>query len=182
MLKSVPVALVAAILAAAPARADVKSVGENGFEVTQSADIHAPAERTWAALVGIGRWWNSDHTVSGSAANLSLDLKAGGCFCEIVQGGRQRLHMTVVDVDPGKVLRLRGALGPLQNEGADGALTWVIKPVDGGVTLTQSYVVGGYLRDGAAKWAPMVDAMLGEQLARLKAYVETGSPEAAAKR
>jgi hypothetical protein len=29
---------------------------------------------------------------------------------------------------------------------------------------------------GAAKWAPMVDAMLHEQLTGYKSFVETGSP------
>jgi uncharacterized protein YndB with AHSA1/START domain len=173
--------LFATLLFAQPALADVKSVAENGFEVQASADIHASPDRVFAALGKIGQWWTSEHTASGNAANLSLSLKAGGCFCEIVKGGLERQHMTVVDVEPGKVLRLRGGLGPLQSEGVDGALTWAIAPAEGGVVLTQSYVVGGYLRGGSAKWAPAVDAVLNTQLARFKSFVETGSPEAAAK-
>jgi len=81
--------------------------------------------------------------------------------------------MTVVDIQPGKSVRLSGALGPLQAEGVDGSLTWTIKAAEQGVTIIQSYVVGGYFRDGAAKWAPLVDGMLREQLMRNKSFVET---------
>jgi hypothetical protein len=38
--------------------------------------------------------------------------------------------------------------------------------------VTQSYVVGGYLRSGMEQWAPKVDNVLHEQLDRLKRYVE----------
>jgi uncharacterized protein YndB with AHSA1/START domain len=156
----------------------VKHTTDIGFEISDSTSIQAPAPKVFRALSQIGRWWNSEHTVSGNARNLSMDLKVGGCFCEMTATGRRRLHMVVVDVDPDKTIRLRGALGPLQAEGVDGALTWTIAPADKGVTLTQTYVVGGYLRDGTAKWAGPVDEVLHEQLMRLKAFVETGSPEA----
>jgi len=47
--------------------------------------------------------------------------------------------------------------------------------------LEQDFIVGGYLRDGSAMWAPLVDSVLDQQLARFKTFVETGSPVAAAK-
>jgi hypothetical protein len=65
----------------------------------------------------------------------------------------------------------------LQGQGVDGALTWAIKPADGGVSFTQSYNVGGYMPDGLDKVAPHVDQVLHEQLTRLKSFIETGSPE-----
>jgi hypothetical protein len=36
--------------------------------------------------------------------------------------------------------------------------------------------LGGYLPEGFADWAGRADAMLAEQLARLKRFVETGAP------
>jgi hypothetical protein len=62
-------------------------------------------------------------------------------------GGSVQL-LQVVYAAPGEGLRLRGALGPLQTEGGDGTLSWKLKPVEGGTSLTQSYVVGGYIRSG----------------------------------
>jgi hypothetical protein len=41
--------------------------------------------------------------------------------------------------------------------------------------VTQSYVVGGYIRGGMEQWAPRVDRVLDEQLQRLKSFVE-GKP------
>jgi hypothetical protein len=67
-------------------------------------------------------------------------------------------------------------LGPLQTEGVDGTLSWTLKPVEGGTSLTQSYVVGGYIRSGMEQWAPRVDRVLDEQLQRLKSFIEGKSP------
>ncbi len=110
-------ALIIMALSASPAYAEVKTIAPSGFEVAQTVAIQGSASRVYAALGMIDRWWSPEHTVSGKAANLHLDLKVGGCFCERSKDGIQRLHLTVVAVDPGKIVRLRGALGPLQGEG-----------------------------------------------------------------
>ena len=149
----------------------------NGFEVANAATIAAPPDRVYAALGEIGRWWSPSHTFSRDASNLSIELRAGGCFCERLKDGGSVQHMMVVYAAPGVGLRLRGALGPLQAEGVDGALSWALKPASGGTAFTQSYVVGGYIRSGMQQWAPRVDRVLDEQLQRLKSYVE-GKPPA----
>jgi len=166
---------------AAPAAAEVKSVGPQGFEVVQSRTFSATPEKVYAAIVQPSRWWSSQHTLSGDAANLSLEPRAGGCFCEKLPNGGSAQHMTVVLVSPGRGLRLSGALGTLQTEGAGGALTFGLRPAGAGTTVSLSYIVGGYFRDGPQKWATGVDKVLGEQIERLKLYVETGSPTGAAR-
>ena len=166
----VPVALVFSLTG--QAAADVRSVAANGFEVTATITIAAPPERVYTALGEIGRWWSSAHTFSRDAANLSMELRAGGCFCERLKDGGSVQHLQVIYALPGVGLRLRGALGPLQIEGVDGTLSWALKPAEGGTTLTQSYVVGGYIRAGMEEWAPRVDRVLEEQLQRLKTFVE----------
>jgi hypothetical protein len=65
---------------AGSAEAEVKSVAPSWFEVVEAMTIHASPEQIYAALGKIGQWWNSSHTLSRDASNLSLDLKAGGCF------------------------------------------------------------------------------------------------------
>ena len=168
--------LVVAAAVAGPAAAEVKSITANGFEVANAVTIAAPADRVYAALGEIGRWWGSSHTFSRDAANLSIELRVGGCFCERLKDGGSVQHMQVVYAVPGKGLRLRGALGPLQLEGVDGTLSWTLKPAEGGTSVTQSYVVGGYVRGGMEQWAPRFDRGFNEQLLSLKSFVEGKSP------
>ena len=170
------VPLILVLTVAGPALAEVKSAAPNGFEVASMATISAPADRVYSALGEVGRWWNPSHTLSRDAANLSIELRAGGCFCERLKDGGSVQHLQVVYVAPGEGLRLRGALGPLQMEGVDGTLSWALKPVEGGTSVTQSYVVGGYIRSGMEQWAPRVDRVFDEQLQRLKSFVEGKSP------
>jgi uncharacterized protein YndB with AHSA1/START domain len=170
-------ALVLALAVTGPAAAEVKSTTPNGFEVVSIVTIAAPADRVYSALGEVGHWWSPSHTFSRDAANLSIELRAGGCFCERLKDGGSVQHLQVVYAAPGEGLRLRGALGPLQMEGVDGTLAWTLKPAEGGTSVTQSYVVGGYIRGGMEQWAPRVDRVLDEQLQRLKSFVEGKAPK-----
>jgi uncharacterized protein YndB with AHSA1/START domain len=169
-------ALIPVLAVAGPATAEVKSATPNGFEVVSIATIAAAADRVYSALGEVGHWWSPSHTFSRDAANLSIELHAGGCFCERLKDGGSVQHLQVVYAAPGEGLRLRGALGPLQMEGVDGTLAWTLKPAEGGTSVTQSYVVGGYIRGGMEQWAPRVDRVLDEQLQRLKSFLEGKSP------
>jgi uncharacterized protein YndB with AHSA1/START domain len=161
-----------AAVSATSVEAEVKSVAPNGFEVVDTATIQAPPQRVYEALGEIAGWWSSSHTFSRDAANLSLELRAGGCFCERLKAGGSVQHLLVVYAAPGEGLRLRGALGRLQMEGVDGTLAWALKPTEAGTSVTQGYIVGGYIRSGTDQWAPKVDGVLHEQLGRLKRFVE----------
>ena len=164
--------LMFALGVAGQAAAEVKSTAPNGFEVATTLMIAAPPDRVYSALGEISRWWSPSHTFSRDATNLSIELRAGGCFCERLKDGGSVKHLEVIYALPGEGLRLRGALGPLQLEGVDGTLSWTLKPTEGDTNLTQSYVLGGYIRSGMEQWAPRVDKVLDEQLQRLKSYVE----------
>jgi uncharacterized protein YndB with AHSA1/START domain len=164
-----------ALAGAAPAA--VLDSGPGGFEVGSGVDIAAPPAKVWEALTHVGAWWDSRHSFSGDAKNLSLDLKPGGCFCETLADGGGARHMTVVMFQPGKGLVLEGALGPLQTTGAMGHMAWILHPSEGKTRLTVKYDVGGYVGGGADKWAKPVDTVLTAQLDRLKHYVETGKPD-----
>lgn len=162
--------LLAAILAgaAAPAGAEVKSATTAGFEVEARALVSVAPAEAYAMLGRIGEWWNGDHTYSGKSANLSLKPRAGGCFCERIPPNGTIEHMRVVYAQPATILRLQGGLGPLQGEAVAGTLTWTLKAVPGGTQIVQTYVVGGYVRGGADKLAPIVDKVMAEQLAGLQ--------------
>lgn len=161
------------VLIGAPAAAEVVKTSPQGFESQHVVTIAAPPERVWAVLVAPKLWWSKDHTYSGDAENLSLDPRAGGCWCETLKGGGSVEHMRIVFAQPGKSLRALGGLGPLQGEGVQGAMTFSLAANGaGGTKLTVSYVVGGYLRAGVETTAMPVDAVMGQQVARLKVAAE----------
>ena len=161
------------LLTTGAARAEVVDATPNGFEVKHEVVVNAPAAAVWAVLVQPSKWWTPAHTWSGSAANLSLGAASGGCFCERLPNGGSVLHMTTVYAAPGARLVLSGALGPLQASGATGALAFTLAEKDGRTTVTVTYDVGGYLKGGLDKIAGGVDAVIGQQVAGLKAAAET---------
>jgi len=166
------------LASAAPATAEVIDMGDNGFTVRHELSIDAERSTVYkTAIDQIGSWWSSDHTVSGDAANLYLRTDLPGCFCERLGEGGGLIHLRVTFVNPGVMLRLSGGLGPLGLMGVAGNMTWEFDETEDGTTVTLQYAVGGYLDGGLAAVASPVDAVLGEQMSRLKAYVETGSPE-----
>ena len=173
------VPLLLGLLAAFPARATVDDVGAAGFTVSESADIAAPADHVYRMLITPSRWWSSDHTYSHDAANLTLDARAGGCWCEALPGGGSVQHMIVVNAMPDQLLRLRGGLGPLQAMAVNGVMTFTLKPSGPNTQLAMTYAVGGYSNTGFSQFARMVDAVLGEQIQRLRESLERGSPEPA---
>ncbi|MFN3389200.1 MAG: SRPBCC family protein [Allosphingosinicella sp.] len=161
--------IAAALAFLAPAaHAEVVSVTPSGFAIESKAVVTATPAEAYAMLGRVDAWWDGAHSYSGDAANLRIEMKPGGCFCERVPDGDGAVeHMRVVQLRPGAMLRLQGGLGPLQGEGVSGTLTWALKPVAGGTEIIQTYVVGGYIRGGAEAWAKPVDGVMAGQLARL---------------
>lgn len=157
---------------ASPAAAEVVASSESGFVSHNESVAPAPPGEVWARIIKPADWWSSDHTYSGKSANLTLDPVAGGCFCEVVPSADGGVaghveHMRVVYVAPNAALRLNGALGPLQSEAVEGVLTMTLEPSGEGTKISWDYVVGGYARTPLTELAPVVDRVIGEQLAGL---------------
>src|SRR5258705_2740049 len=157
------------------ALAEVVAVAGNGFEIRETAHIAAAPDKVYGALLTPARWWSSDHAFAGSAANLVLDARAGGCWCETLPGGGSVEHLRVVYVSPGKTLRLRGALGPFQALAVAGVMTWSVKSVADGTDISFTYSVGGYAKDGFDELSKATDHVLGEQMERLKKLADAES-------
>jgi uncharacterized protein YndB with AHSA1/START domain len=176
----IPVCAVATL--SQPVSAEVMSVGASGFAVKHEVVIKASPGPVYDALtVKVGSWWNPEHTFSHDAKNLSIAAVPGGCFCERFPDSGGVQHMTVVYASPGKALRMTGAIGPLQGLGLAGSMTWDLAKSEAGTKLVVTYGIGGYMAGGFEKIAPIVDAVIGEQVGRFKAFVETGSPVPAAR-
>jgi uncharacterized protein YndB with AHSA1/START domain len=162
---------------AAPVHAEVTDKQSNGFAIHQSVTISATPDKVYAALIKPGAWWSSTHSYSHDARNITIDAKAGGCFCEKLANGGSVQHGVITAVVPGAELRVRGPIGPLADHGLDGALIFALKAEGTGTVLTLDDSVGGYMKGGLGPWPELVDGVLAEQVSRLKALLETGSPE-----
>ena len=137
--------------------------------------IAASPDSVYRSLIHPEKWWNPAHSYSRDAENLSLDARAGGCFCEKLPNGSVE-HMRVVYLAANQALRMSGALGPLQASGVSGAMTWRLSPAANGTKLELTYSVGGFMAGGFESIAPAVESVLREQAERLKRFVETGAP------
>ncbi len=165
------------ILGVNAANGEVLDAAANGFTIRHEVQISADRNTVYQAAVdNIGAWWNGDHTVSGDAANLYMDARVHGCFCERLGEGAGLVHLSVSFVNPGVMLRLTGGLGPLGLMGVAGNMTWEFESNDAGTMMTLQYAVGGYMAGGLDSIAVPVDGVLVEAMTRLATYVETGSP------
>ncbi|MFO1427516.1 MAG: hypothetical protein U1F11_11215 [Steroidobacteraceae bacterium] len=130
------------------AQARVVGVGAAGFAIEHSVEVRATPARAFEVMVReVDRWWNDAHTWSGHAANLRIEPRVGGCFCERWHEGAVA-HMTVARYEPGRVIVLQGGLRPLLELGASGALRWSVKALaDGsGSTISWTYRVADSTR------------------------------------
>lgn len=171
------------LLAAQSTHADTTAVSDSGFTSSFRAEIKTAPAQAWGAVVQLPRWWSSAHTYSGNAANLAMDAQAGGCWCErwrdAAGASHSVQHAQVVLAQEGRVLRLNGAIGPLQDMAVVGVLT-IVTSTGTGVEagkhfLRMTYRVAGGSEAGLDKLAPVVDGVIGEQFKRLKVLIEKGS-------
>ncbi|WP_036857108.1 hypothetical protein [Erythrobacter cryptus] len=165
-----------AVIAAAPAAAEVTRSTDNGFVTRHEVVVEADPKAVWLALITPADWWRSEHTWSGDAANLTLTPQAGGCFCETIPEADdpERItlagsveHMRVIQAYPERALRMVGSLGPLQSEPVTGVLTIAISTVEKGTRIVWEYNVGGPMRYEIPVISKAVDGVMGAQLAAL---------------
>ncbi len=167
----VVVALATLLVSLAPARAEVRHAEAAGFEIGDTLVIDATPAVVWSRLVKPDDWWSAEHRWFDSG-RLSLELRPGGCWCEVGPDGAGAQHMTVGYLKPDKALTLLGGLGPLQALGLSGAWQLTLSAEGEGTRLAWTYVVSGYRAEGIAFLAAPVDGVLTEQIARLKAAAE----------
>jgi len=172
-MKTFALTLAATLTLTGAARAEVTQRTDTSFQVVQAVEVAAPPARAYAALGEVGGWWDDEHTYSGRAANMTLALRPGGCFCETLAGGGGVEHGRVILAVPSSLLRLDSALGPLQGAGVSAVLTFEIKPKAKGSQITATYNVGGYNPAGVKQWADGVDQVVGNQVTRLARYIAT---------
>lgn len=146
--------------------AEVRARTDNGFTLGYERPVRAAPDRVLETVAMPSGWWSSDHTYSGDAANIRLDMIPGGCWCEALPGGGVK-HAEVVMVWPERrMVRFDAPFGPLQGMGADAVLTMTWSdPSDGGErVLRWAFVVNG---PGTGAMADVIDGVMTEQFRRL---------------
>jgi len=175
-MKRLSLALAALALSAGAASAEVTNRSENGFTLTYEQAVSAAPEAVLNALARPADWWSDAHTYSGSAANITIDLRPGGCWCEALAGGGVKHAEAVLVWPEQRMVRFDAPFGPLQGIGADAILTmsWA-DSADGTARLLKwSFVVTG---PGAGAMADPVDGVMAEQFRRLADHL-SGTPVA----
>jgi len=165
MLKILSSGLVLALFATG-ASAEVRARTDNGFTLGYERPVRAGPDTVLETVAMPSGWWSSDHTYSGDAANIRLDMIPGGCWCEALPGGGVK-HAEVVMVWPGRrMVRFDAPFGPLQGMGADAVLTmtWSDPPDGGERVLRWTFVVSG---PGTGAMADVIDGVMTEQFRRL---------------
>lgn len=153
-------------------RAEVVHVANHGFIVKNTITTDQEPEKVWSALIHhVDKWWPKDHSWWGEQGTFAINAQAGGCFCETF-GDRSAEHMHISYVDPLKLLRMTGGLGPLQGMGVYGSLDWAFDTSNESTKVTLTYSVTGISETGFEKLAPIVAQVQGIQLNGLKQFVE----------
>lgn len=158
----------AALLMNVSVEADVKSASDTHFKLNLVAESPLPPEKLWQRLSEPSSWWHPDHTYSGDAQNLTLELRAGGLWAENWDGGSVE-HGRVVLVQQGRMLRMVAPFGPLQGSGMHVIWTISLEPLaegDGTKVVFEEIASGPHLT-GLDKLAQAVDGVKREALERL---------------
>ncbi|MCF2515549.1 ATPase [Sphingomonas sp. G124] len=164
-------------LFATPAAAEVISAEPHGFEIQHVVNLVIPQPKAFSAFGEVAQWWSKDHTYSGDAARLSLQMRPGGCFCETLEGGGGIEHLRVAYLQPGERVVLTGSLGPLLYEATTGVMDVKVERIAGGSRVTMNYRAAGFANGNAEKLATAVDQVLGEQMKRFRVFAAGGAPK-----
>ncbi|RBP48770.1 hypothetical protein [Arenicella xantha] len=148
--------------------AKVVSSTPSHYVLQHQAQSTLSPDQLWLRLSQPSQWWHPDHTYSGDASNLSLDLEAGGLWRED-WNGHSVLHGMVVNFQAPELLRLEAPFGPLQGMAVKTIWTITIKPHHNGSLVIFDEISNGSDASGLDELAKAVDYVKGEAISRLVA-------------
>ena len=169
MLKTL-IAATALLLAAMPASAEVIARTADSFTLRFERRTEAPPA-VIATLMGRPyAWWDGAHSYSGDAANLSVDMQVGGCWCEKLPDGSAFHHGTVLAIEEDRLV-FDAPFGPMHGKTTRADLVVAWSGPEGGRTLVWTLTVEGA---GLGAFADPVDGVMGAAFARFNQYVDSG--------
>lgn len=160
--------LAVAVVTASPAAAEIISRSENAFTLRFEGETRLGPDGVADAFSQVQQWWDPAHSYTGEAANLSLDLVPGGCWCEAMPDGSRFDHGRVEAVALGEV-RLHAPFGPLRTMATRAELVVTYALVDGVVRPSWTFIVEGR---GVGALAEPVDGVIGGGFARWIAHMD----------
>lgn len=153
------IALAGLLTALAPlAGAEVVSSSDTSYVLRHEANAEMPPAELWERLVNPASWWSAEHSYSGDADNLSLDLRAGGLWQETWDNNAVA-HGQILTILEGQVLRLEAPFGPLQAMGAYVIWTITLKPDGEGTLVVFDEIANAPVGSNLALVAPAVDGV-----------------------
>ena len=136
------------------------------YQLVHEGVSEQSVEQVWDRLINPDQWWHPEHTYSGDAANLSLNLTAGGQWQE--QSDTHTVsHGTVLFVNPPYQLKLNAPFGPLQGKAVTVVWTITLEALDQGTRVTFEEIANGTSASALDELAPAVDFVKAEALHRL---------------
>ena len=149
-----------------PANAEIVAASADHFHIRLQAESTTTPEPLWQKLTQPATWWNSAHTYSGDAQNLSLDPIAGGMWIETWPQGSV-WHGTVLQAQPPTTLRLNAPFGPLQGLGINVVWTISFEPLEAGTRVHFDILANGTSASGLDTLAAPVEGVFAEALDQL---------------
>lgn len=165
------------LLLPTPVAAQIVDRHADGFTLRYADTVEVGRGDVAMAIESVSAWWDGDHTYTGSAANLSLDPRVGGCFCEAMPDGSKFEHGRVTALDDDRLV-LEAPLGPLKGMATRAELTFswpeAASVTHDGTGVVMVFVVEG---PGLGAFADAVDQVMRGQHARLLHLIQHGTPE-----
>ena len=159
-MKTLLATVLVGFFALATAHADIVEASDSHYVLRHEATSSLASDALWQRLVKPASWWHPDHTYSGDADNLSLDVRAGGLWRETWDGGSV-VHGSILFLEDGKSMRLYAPFGPLQGLGV--YTVWTI-------TVSADGAGSKVVFDEISSGAPSADL---DELAKAVDYVKT---------
>jgi hypothetical protein len=163
-------AALALLASASSAAAEVVARTADSFILRYEAAAEIDPADIPGSLENVGRWWDGAHTYSGDAANISIDLTPGGCWCERLADGAAFDHGRTVSVSADGIV-FDAPFGPLRGKATRAVLTMTWPTPHGVRSPTWEMVVEG---PGLGAMADAVDGVMGAGFQRWVRYLEAG--------
>lgn len=145
--------LILLLILTEPTHADILSSTPAGFTTSDSTQVSSVPIAIFLAITGsLNAWWDPEDTAE--------PLR----------------HLTVVQSERGRLVRMSGLVGPLRDTRARGTLAWTLTELRGRTRVEVRFEASGDPALRLDTMAPAVDALLTDQLQRLKRFVEAGRP------
>jgi len=141
-----------------------------GLTIENTAWVDVDPQAVWKAFIeDADKWWPDEE----AWRNGNIDPR----HVVVPLARRRAPNLQVLSVEPGRLVRVRDDVGPLQGMGEqNGALEWCFAEENGGTRITLRYGTHDYLPDDISELATAVDEVQADRLQGLARYLRADGP------